>query len=294
MSPEQIAQLRTFHRMVTERAGALESGYLGRGRPLGESRLLWEIGPDGIEVRELRRRLGLDSGYVSRLLRSLEGSGLVTVRPGPEDRRVGLARLTPKGLRERAELDRLSDDLAVSILDPLDGRQREALVAAASTVERLLRASLVTIAPADSFSAEARWCIEQYFAELAERFAQGFDPALSIPADAGDLAPPHGLMLVARLRDRPVGCGALKHHPDRPTELKRMWVDPSARGLGVGRRLLRELERRARAAGVRVLRLETNGSLLEAIALYRSEDYAEVPAFNDEPYAHHWFEKRLA
>jgi ribosomal protein S18 acetylase RimI-like enzyme len=72
-----------------------------------------------------------------------------------------------------------------------------------------------------------------------------------------------------------------------------MWVDRSARGLGLGRRLLAELERQAAARGVGVVRLETNGALAEAIALYRSAGYCEVEAFNDEPYAHHWFEKEL-
>ena len=72
-----------------------------------------------------------------------------------------------------------------------------------------------------------------------------------------------------------------------------MWVAPAARGIGLGRRLLQELERLAREAGVEVLRLETNRSLGEAIALYRSGGFLEVAAFNDEPYAHHWFEKRL-
>ena len=95
------------------------------------------------------------------------------------------------------------------------------------------------------------------------------------------------------LHDAPVACGALKFHGRDPAELKRMWVAPSARGLGLGRRLLTELERLAEDHGVRVIRLETNGNLTEAIALYRSAGYREVAAFNDEPYAHHWFEKRL-
>jgi len=293
MDAERVARLRSFHRTVTARVGALEGGYLGRRRPLGESRLLWEIGPDGAEVRDLRRRLGLDSGYVSRLLRSLEARGLAVVEESASDARVRTARLTAGGRRERAELDRLSDELARSILEPLDERQREKLAAAAETVERLLTASLVAIEPEDPRGADARWCIEQYFAELAARFETGFDPALSIPAEDDDMTPPRGLLLVARLRGRPVGCGALKHHPGEPTELKRMWVDPGARGLGLGRRLLRELERHAAAAGATTLHLETNGSLVEAIALYRSAGYEEVPAFNDEPYAHHWFEKRL-
>jgi len=142
-------------------------------------------------------------------------------------------------------------------------------------------------------AADARWCVEQYFAELDRRFDAGFDPALSIPADAAELTPPAGLLVVARWNGRAVGCGALKFHGDKPAELKRMWVAADARGLGVGRGLLNELERLARGAGVRVVRLETNRSLKEAIALYRSSGYVEVDAFNDEPYAHHWFEKRL-
>jgi ribosomal protein S18 acetylase RimI-like enzyme len=90
-----------------------------------------------------------------------------------------------------------------------------------------------------------------------------------------------------------VGCGALKFHASEPAELKRMWVSPEARGLGLGGRLLRCLEQAAGDAGATVVRLETNGSLAEAIALYRKAGYSEVDAFNDEPYAHHWFEKRL-
>jgi len=160
-------------------------------------------------------------------------------------------------------------------------------------VERLLRASQVKIAVEDPTTAGARWCIEQYFAELGQRFEAGFDPALSLSADAHELTPPAGALLVARLRGQPVGCGALKFHPGAPAELKRMWISPDARGLGLGRRLLHELEQHAREAGVTVLRLETNRTLQEAIALYRSSGFQEVPPFNDEPYAHHWFEKHL-
>ena len=293
MAADAAERLRSFHRTVTERVGALEAEYLGRSRPLGESRLLWEIDSDGVDVRDLRRRLGLDSGYASRMLRSLETQGLVTVKTSSVDGRVRTARLTARGRREVAELDHLSDELASSILEPLDEHQRAKLADAAETVRRLLEASSITVEPEPAGSAGARWCIAQYFDELGRRFDQGFDPALSIPAAEADMTPPHGVLLVARLRGRPVGCGALKFHPGEPTELKRMWVDPSTRGLGLGRRILRELEQHAASAGATTIRLETNASLAEAIALYRSAGYDEVPAFNDEPYAHHWFEKQL-
>jgi len=153
---------------------------------------------------------------------------------------------------------------------------------------------LVEFDQIDPASAEAQFCLGEYFAELGRRFEGGFDHAIGIAAQPHELRPPAGAFLVVRLRGEAVGCGALKKlQGDEPAELKRMWVAESARGLGIGRRLLEELERRAAAAGVRVLRLETNRNLTEAIALYRSAGYREVPPFNDEPYAHHWFEKRL-
>jgi len=146
----------------------------------------------------------------------------------------------------------------------------------------------------DPRAPDARRCLRAYFAELSSRFDSGFDPALSIPASDDDLRPPAGVLLIAALRDEPVGCGALKLHDDAPAEIKRMWVSPAVRGLGVGRRLLAELEAHATARGARTLRLETNRALTEAIGLYRSAGYREVSAFNEEAYAHHWFEKTLA
>ncbi len=293
MDRSLVEQVRSFNRTMTERIGVLNDHFLGRNHPPGEARLLWEIGASGARVQELRSRLGLDSGYVSRLLRSLEGKGLVVVGPGERDRRVRQVRLTEAGLRERAELDHRAEVFARSMLEPLNERQRAKLVTAMAEVERLLLASMVKIVVVDPASQEARWCFEQYFTELNERFEAGFDPALSISADPHELTPPAGLLLVAYLRGKPVGCGALKFHEHAPGELKRMWVAPRARGLGLGRRLLQELERCAREAGVAVLHLETNRTLAEAIELYRRSGYQEVAAFNDEPYAHHWFEKRL-
>src|SRR5512141_1977367 len=124
METERVQQIRSFNRSVTERVGALDDHFLGRARPLGEARLLWEIGVDSAEVRSLRSRLGLDSGYLSRILRSLERQGLVVTRASPADRRDRHVHLTEAGLAERAELDRRSDQLAMSFLEPLSDDQR--------------------------------------------------------------------------------------------------------------------------------------------------------------------------
>ena len=293
MDAGAVGQVRRFNRVVTQRVGALDDHYLARDRSLGEARLLWEIGAGGCDVRALRARLDLDSGYLSRLLRALEAARLVTVGPSDGDRRVRVARLTRAGSAERTVLDRRSDELARSFLEPLGESQRARLVAAMADVERLLTAALVEVDVVDPADPAAQHCLHEYYAELDRRFDAGFVPEQSISATLDELRLPAGLFLVATLRGEPLGCGALKFHGGEPTELKRMWVDGSARGLGIGRRLLIELEAHAAATGSGVVRLETNQTLTEAIGLYRSAGYREVDAFNDEPYAHHWFEKAL-
>lgn len=293
MNPEHIAAVRAFNRVVTERIGALHDDYLARNRTLGASRVLWEVGHGTADVRTLRSRLNLDSGYLSRLLRSLEADGLIELTPDPDDARVRAIALTTEGRRERAVLDAGSDELAQTLLTPLNESQRDRLVSAVTTVERLLTAGLVDVGPEHPTTAAAQHCIRSYFTELDERFDSGFDPTISNPAEVDELTEPSGLLLVARLRGEPIGCGALKLHGSNPAEIKRMWVDQSARGLGLGRRLLAELEHQAAQRGATATRLETNQTLREAITLYRSAGYVEVPAFNDEPFAHHWFEKSL-
>ncbi|GAB2914947.1 helix-turn-helix domain-containing GNAT family N-acetyltransferase [Paraburkholderia jirisanensis] len=294
MNASDIRQIRSFNRIVAEGIGAIDDRFLGRGRPMGESRLLWEIGEDGADLRTLRARLNLDSGYLSRTLASLERQGLVAVLAHPDDGRVRRASLTEAGVDERAELEKLSDAVARGVLEPLSAEQRRRLVAAMSEVERLLQASMVRFTIEDPTSKDARWCVEQYFAELNARFDSGFDPSLSLSADASELTAPEGTLIVARLHAHAIGCVALKFHGESPCELKRMWVSPSARGLGLGRRLIEEAEKHARQSGVYVVRLETNRTLHEAIGLYLRSGYVEVKAFNAEPYAHHWFEKKLA
>jgi DNA-binding MarR family transcriptional regulator/GNAT superfamily N-acetyltransferase len=289
----KVAQVRRFNRAVTQHVGALNEQYLGSKLSLGEARVLWEIAPKGTDVRSLRVTLGLDAGYLSRLIGRLVGAGLVNLSQARHDRRVHIVRLTRMGRAEKAVLDGRSDALAVSLLDPLSPAEREQMVAMMAAIERTLIRTSVTISEVDPATPEARECIRAYFAELDSRFDTGFDPSRSMSADDDELRPPRGVLVIAWLRGRPAGCGALKFIPGQPADLKRMWVAETERGLGVGRRLLNELEGIAAARGAEAVRLETNGTLKEAISLYRSAGYVEVPAFNDEPYAHHWFRKQL-
>jgi DNA-binding MarR family transcriptional regulator/GNAT superfamily N-acetyltransferase len=294
MPDDIVAQVRRFNRTVTARSGALSDHFLGLKRPLGEARVLWEIGLDGCEVRLLRLRLGLDSGYLSRVLRSLEADGLVSVSAGAEDGRIRVARLSAGGIAARATLDRRADEHARALLATLSARQQARLAAAMRDVERLLTSASVQISAVDPEHRDARYCLAEYVAELNRRSERGFDPSVGATALPHEVRPPAGEFFVAYLHDAPIGCGAVKHHAGAPAEIKRMWIAPSARGLGLGRRLLEHLEASARVAGARVARIETSAILTEALALYRRTGWIEVAPFNDEPFADHWLEKTLA
>lgn len=151
----------------------------------------------------------------------------------------------------------------------------------------------VVVHPEDAAGEAAQWCIEQYYREIDDRFETGLDRTAVQSTDVHEISPPHGLVLVARLAGRPVGCGVLKRTGPASVDIKRMWVDPAVRGRGLGRRLLRRLVHEAGGFDVDEVRLETNRALVEAIALYRAEGFIEVEPFNDEPHAHHWFSRKL-
>jgi GNAT superfamily N-acetyltransferase len=291
MDSGKLQSVRRFNRLITQRVGALEVDYLRRGRPLAEARLIFEIGPDGADVRALRSKLGLDSGYLSRLLQSLKKQGLIALTTGDEDQRRRRVSLTREGAAERVAYDGLSDSRAASMLGPLDPSDQIRLLAAMGEVERLIRAASVEVSAEAPNSSDARLCLNAYFRELAARFEAGFDGTDDYAVD--DMIPPTGLFVIARLDGDAVGCGGFKRVDKGAGEIKRVWTAPGARGMGVARRILRTLEAAARERGLKTLRLDTNRALTEAHALYRGEGYKEVPRFNDNPYAHHWFKKQL-
>lgn len=147
--------------------------------------------------------------------------------------------------------------------------------------------------PADPLGSEALACLDLYFAELAARFPGGFDRQAGGASAVEDFAAPTGCLLLARLEGRPVGCGAIRGLSPGVGEIKRMWVSPEVRGFGVARQLLQQLELFAAKQGWRLVRLDTNASLHEAISLYLRSGYREIARFNDNPYAQRWFEKSL-
>ncbi len=288
--PDPIARIRRFNRAVTSETGALDTSFLGRGRPLGAARVLNAVTPMAGDLARMRDYLGLDSGLMSRLLRGLEAEGLLTVGPHPEDGRRRLVSLTAAGRKEAQRYNKLSDDRAGRLL--ARHPRPEALLAAMDLVATALGRDRIDIAEADPRAPEARACLENYYAELARRFAQGFDVNLSRDPDATQMQPPVGSFLIGRSDGMPIGCIGLKGGADYG-EIKRLWVAPHARGLGLAKRLMEEAETRARALGMTLLRLDTNSALPEASALYDRLGWKRIERFNDDPYPDLFFEKAL-
>jgi DNA-binding MarR family transcriptional regulator len=286
---DQVERVREFNRYYTARLGVLSDHYLGGRRPLSEARVLFEIGSCS-DVRDLRGRLGLDSGYLSRLLRTLTRQGLVEVRPHPSDGRVRTVSLTPSGEQERADLDARARSSVSSLLGALSSGERARLIEAQDLIRRLLRLGAVTISPVPDNDPDARWCLGQYAAELQERFPSGYDPSVGlVPPGSLD-----GTFLLAREAGVAVGCVCWARLPSPGVaEIRHLWVSGSARGLGLGRRLLAELEADASAQGLSRLRLGTHSSLAEAISLYRRSGYEEIPPYGDVVYNELNFEKVL-
>lgn len=146
----------------------------------------------------------------------------------------------------------------------------------------------------DPRSDDAVVAMTAYFDELSARFTDGFDPADTLVADAPAMREPTGSFVVARIDDVVVACGGMRQHGPTTGEIKRMWVHPDWRGIGLGHRILQRLEHAVGAAGyVRVV-LDTNESLTEAISLYERSGYRQIARYNDNPDAMHWFEKHLS
>lgn len=293
MSESPHAVLRRFNRSWAQRVGVLRDSFLDTGRAPGPARVLFEIGPDGVGVLELRRRLGLDSGYLSRLVRQLELEGLVVTAADPGDRRRRVLTLTSRGRHAWQELEDRSEELAERLVSPLSPAHRARLDEALATAELLIRAATVELQVVDPAGRDAVGAVSRYVAELDRRFPDGFAPGEALIADAMALREPTGVFVVATGDGEPVACGGVRRLGARTGEIKRMWVDEGWRGAGLGGRVLRRLEEESRRLGYTRVRLDTHSTLTEAIAMYSAAGYRPIERYNDNPYARHWFEKQL-
>ncbi|PRY92294.1 bifunctional helix-turn-helix transcriptional regulator/GNAT family N-acetyltransferase [Donghicola tyrosinivorans] len=291
MTHDPIKRFRRFARSVTTEVGALDDSFLGRGRSLGAARVLNAIGHGRTDVAELRQYLNLDSGLLSRLLRQLEGEGLITVTPHPTDARARIAALTETGADEFAAYEDISDSRSRDLFDRHPHPQ--ALLDAMDLIASALGRDRIRTEVQDPRAPQALFCLQEYYAELGRRFETGFDVNLSCDPQATDMMAPRGTFLVALSDDMPIGCVGIKGNGGPVAEVKRLWIAPSARGLGLAKRLMQQAEDAARALNITTLRLDTNSALPEALRLYQTTGWTEIPRFNDDPYPDHFFEKHL-
>lgn len=286
-----IRRVRRFQRAVTTEVSALDASFLGRGRPLGPARVLNAIGNGITEVQAIRRYLKLDSGLMSRLLKRLADDGLIETIPSATDRRRVHVVLTASGDAEYAAYEALADERAQQMLNAHP--RPEKLVAAMDTIALLFSREHIDIVEIDPGDARAQACMQAYYQELAERFDEGFDVTLSCDPELADMQAPRGSFLLALADGLAVGCVGLKGTDKGYAEVKRLWVAPEARGLGLSRKLMARLEQTAASMGIALLRLDTNTQLPEAVGFYRKAGWQEIPRFNEDPYPNVFFEKKV-
>jgi DNA-binding MarR family transcriptional regulator/GNAT superfamily N-acetyltransferase len=286
-----VRRFRRFARAVTMEVGALDTSFLGRGRPLGAARVLNAIGMGRRDVAEIRDYLGLDSGLMSRLLRSLEAEGLIRATPDSDDVRRRVAVLTEAGRREFQAYEELSNARASALLTR--SPRSDELLAAMDIVASALGRDRIAIEEVDPRGDAARYCLGEYYSELARRLEKGFDVSRSRDPDAVDMVRPRGTFLIAVSDSLPIGCVGLKGTGIEVAEIKRLWVCQTARGFGIAKRLMHTVESVARELSVKTLRLDTNRALPEALKLYRTSGWVEIDRFNEDPYPDHFFEKHL-
>ncbi|WP_316861543.1 bifunctional helix-turn-helix transcriptional regulator/GNAT family N-acetyltransferase [uncultured Cohaesibacter sp.] len=291
MLKDSIARTRRFHRAVTTEAGVLDASFLGRGRPLGPARVLNAIGRGISDVAEIRKYLRLDSGLMSRLLRGLEEEGLITVETSDSDGRRRYAHFTEAGYAEFAAYEALSDKQAADII--ARHPRPEILLEAMDIVSTALGFDRTVFEEVSPLDPRAIACLEAYYSELAQRLENGFDVSLSADPEARDMERPRGSFFIALSDGMPIGCVGLKGTDKGYAEIKRLWVSPSARGMGLARTMMEKVEQAAVPLGINLLRLDTNSVLHEAVAMYQKLGWREIERFNEDPYPDFFFEKRL-
>ena len=284
---DAVARVRRFNRLLTQRIGLLDERYLGSALPFAQARLLYEVAVLApLATHHLRRLLAVDAGALSRGLAALEARRLVRREVDPTNARNRIVEVTAAGRALLATLDRRADARVATLTAGLAREDRRQLVDALDQARRLLVGAVARVERYAERHPDVHAAQAAYLGEIARRFGHELDRW-----NQGPIAPAVSLVVVDGRR--PIGCGALRALEKRVGEIKRMWLHPDARGLGLGARLLDALEAAATRAGYHEIRLDTNDRLGEAIALYESAGYRSIARYNDNPDATCFYAKRL-
>jgi DNA-binding MarR family transcriptional regulator/N-acetylglutamate synthase-like GNAT family acetyltransferase len=287
VSATDVATLRSFNRTWTATAGLLQAGLLDSPYTLTEARVLFELAQvDAADVADLRRALALDSGYLSRIVQRFRTDGLVATEPSLADGRRQVARLTEAGRDAFADLDRRSIAQVEGLLAPLDPARRDEVAAAMATLTEAFGGAApdegevrlrdpepgdlgwIVRAHGELYAREHGWdaTFEALVARIVAEYVEHHDPS-------------RDRIWIAERNGRPVGCIACVHGDDPDTvRLRILLVDPSARGLGVGARLVGECVAFARTTGARRMVLFTVDALASARRLYEAAGFVLVDA----------------
>jgi DNA-binding MarR family transcriptional regulator/GNAT superfamily N-acetyltransferase len=296
-----VAEVRAFTRFYTAVIGVLDEGLLGTPYSVTEARVLFELAQsDATDVVDLRRGLRLDSGYMSRIAARLEADGLVTRAPSGRDARRQVLALTPRGREVFADLDARSADQVAHLLDKLDEADQERLVTAMGTVRSLLGAAQGDGLPATARTVVLRepgpgdlgWVVARHGSVYAAEYGWNAEFEGLVARIVADYAAGHDprreAAWIAELDGEPVGCVFCVARDDTTAQLRILLVDPAARGLGIGARLVAECLRFATAAGYESMMLWTNDVLTSARRIYEAAGFRLV---DEEP--HHSFGQDL-
>ena len=299
-SAERIRSVRAFNRFYTKRIGLLGSGLLGTAHPLPQARILFELGRrDVSEVADLRRGLELDRGYLSRLLGSMEADGLIARDRSPQDARRQEVRLTEAGAKAYAELDARSSQEIRALLEELPEDDQRRLLAAMQVVEDVLgdAGHPRTFTLRHPRSGDYGWVVQRHGALYSEEYGwdESFEALVArIVANYIDHRDPRReCAWIAEAGGRPVGCVFCVRKDDDAAQLRLLLVEPAARGMGIGTRLVDESLAFARQAGYSSITLWTNDVLHDARRIYERAGFTLAEEQRHHSFGHdlvgqHW------
>jgi len=281
---DRIAAVRAFNRFYTRKLGVLDQQLLKSPFSLSEARVLYELAQrDNPAAKEIGIELGLDPGYLSRIIQNFDENGLITRKPLPSDRRQYRLSLTAKGRQAFARIDRSSHDEVGTMLATLSRGDGRRLIEAMATIERLLGASPASPQPAilrGPRPGDMGWVVQSHgwlyageygfdfafeglVAEIAAKFLASFDASRE-------------RCWIAEIDGAPVGSVFLVRHTDDVAKLRLLLVDPAGRGQGLGRRLVAECISFAKACGYRKITLWTQSILVAARKIYQEAGFVLV------------------
>ena len=301
--PEAVSTVRSFNRFYTKVMGLLSEGLLQTPYSLTEARVIFELAKgDATEVVALRRELGLDAGYVSRVLSRLESEGLVRRSRSRVDARRQTARLTPQGRKAFRELNRRSATEVGRLLKQLSNEEQARLMAAMRNIRRVLDGSPRPLAYVlrPPRAGDFGWVVSRHGVVYAQEYGWDHSFEALVARIVADYVDHRDIMReeawIAEVDGEPVGCVFCVRKDDSTAQLRLMLVEPRARGMGIGTRLCQECIRFARSVGYEQIMLWTNDVLVDARRIYerlgfRLGEEASHHSFGNDLVGQNWWLK---